>query len=175
MKLFNLRTNILLFLVICATGYFAFWYFSQPKTESAFVVKVLKSSKYKLTDDEITQFGKDFCVDSNSPTFHRDTNFLFTAYWIKVFINNDEIRLDGYLNPQFRELSDIESIKVTLKSLFSFRDELGILKNCVVKSNKIVLIQASHSTKYGEVVKVIDALKEIGAEPIILQIDDLQK
>lgn len=175
MKLFNLRTNILLFLAICATSYFAFWYFSEPKTESVFVIKVLKSTGYKLTDDEISQFAKDFCIDSNSPNFRENTDFLFKAYWIKIFIDNNEIRLDGYLNPQFRELSGIEPIKSELKSLFKSRDELGNLKNCVVKSNKIVWIQATRSTKYGDVVKIIDELKGIGAEPIILQIDDLPK
>lgn len=38
---------------------------------------------------------------------------------------------------------------------------------------KVVIIKAPHSTTYGDVVKIIDTVKSTGANPIILQIDDL--
>jgi biopolymer transport protein ExbD len=39
---------------------------------------------------------------------------------------------------------------------------------------KTVFVKAPKSIKYGEVVKVIDAIKLAGATPVGLQIDDLQ-
>ena len=41
------------------------------------------------------------------------------------------------------------------------------------KIEKTVFVKAPRSIKYGEVVKLIDAVKGTGAEPIGLQIDDL--
>jgi biopolymer transport protein ExbD len=38
---------------------------------------------------------------------------------------------------------------------------------------KTLVIKANRSTKYGDVVKIIDAVKSAGASPIVLQIDDL--
>ena len=100
---FNLRTNILLFLAICYDKLFCVLVFSEPKTESVFfVIKVLKSTGYKLTDDEISNLPKIFVLIQTLQFSVENTDFLFKAYWIKIFIDNNEIRLDGYLNPQFR-------------------------------------------------------------------------
>jgi biopolymer transport protein ExbD len=38
---------------------------------------------------------------------------------------------------------------------------------------KTVFVKAPRATKYGEVVKVIDAIKGAGANPVGLQVDDL--
>jgi biopolymer transport protein ExbD len=38
---------------------------------------------------------------------------------------------------------------------------------------KTVFIKAPRSVKYGDVVKVIDAIKGAGASPVGLQVDDL--
>jgi biopolymer transport protein ExbD len=38
---------------------------------------------------------------------------------------------------------------------------------------KTVFIKSPRSVKYGEVVRIIDAVKQAGAQPIGLQIDDL--
>jgi biopolymer transport protein ExbD len=38
---------------------------------------------------------------------------------------------------------------------------------------KTVFVKAPRSLKYGEVVKVIDAIKGAGANPVGLQVDDL--
>jgi biopolymer transport protein ExbD len=42
------------------------------------------------------------------------------------------------------------------------------------KIEKTVFIKAPRSIDYGSVVKVIDAVKLAGADPISLQIDDLE-
>ena len=41
------------------------------------------------------------------------------------------------------------------------------------KIEKTVFVKAPRSLKYGEVVKVIDAIKGAGASPVGLQVDDL--
>ena len=38
---------------------------------------------------------------------------------------------------------------------------------------KTVFVKAPRATKYGDVVKVIDAIKGAGASPVGLQVDDL--
>jgi biopolymer transport protein ExbD len=38
---------------------------------------------------------------------------------------------------------------------------------------KTVVIKANRSCRYGDVIKLIDAVKGTGANPIILQLDDL--
>jgi biopolymer transport protein ExbD len=42
------------------------------------------------------------------------------------------------------------------------------------KIPKIVFIKAPRNLAYGKVVKIVDAVKIAGAEPISLQIDDLE-
>jgi biopolymer transport protein ExbD len=59
-----------------------------------------------------------------------------------------------------------------LKKVFHEHELNPVYKPNSNKTLKTVFINTNLSTKYGEVVKVIHALKEISAEPIILQIDD---
>jgi hypothetical protein len=40
---------------------------------------------------------------------------------------------------------------------------------------KTVFVKAPRASRYGEVVKVIDAIKGAGANPIFLQVDDLPR
>ena len=69
-----------------------------------------------------------------------------------------------------------------LSDVFSKRLENGVINErfsgdpnlpLAEKIQKTVFIKAPRSIPYGEVVKVIDAVKVVGAKPISLQIDDL--
>ena len=75
-----------------------------------------------------------------------------------------------------------EQLIEKLKETFALRaenhvyDEAMALKDDVSESDKIlkvVFIRAPRGLSYGNVVKVIDAVKMSGANPISLQIDDL--
>ena len=70
-----------------------------------------------------------------------------------------------------------EKIVERLKFVFKERGEnlLSVVNSTGdVKVEKTVFIKAPRGTDYGSVAKVIDAVKLSGANPISLQIDDLQ-
>lgn len=60
-----------------------------------------------------------------------------------------------------------------LENVFAQRAENGVFDESNKNIVKTVFIKAPRSLPYGEVVKVVDAVKIAGADPISLQIDDL--
>ena len=61
-----------------------------------------------------------------------------------------------------------------LQAVFVQREENGVFDESNQKIVKTVFIKAPRDLAYGEVVKVVDAIKIAGADPISLQIDDLE-
>lgn len=70
-----------------------------------------------------------------------------------------------------------EPAKITerLSQIFLARHENHDSGDGYSHFEKTVFIKAPRSTDYGSVVKVIDAVKQAGADPISLQIDDLEQ
>ncbi|HEY2867812.1 MAG TPA: biopolymer transporter ExbD [Pyrinomonadaceae bacterium] len=69
-------------------------------------------------------------------------------------------------------VDDPDALITRLKSVFTQREENGMIDehgNVV----KIVFLKAPKNIGYGSVVKVIDAVKEAGGDPLALQIDYL--
>jgi biopolymer transport protein ExbD len=62
-----------------------------------------------------------------------------------------------------------------LTEIFQGRDANGVFREGTNEVEKTVFIKSPRSVRYGDVVKVIDAVKMAGAQPIGLQIDDLQQ
>lgn len=63
---------------------------------------------------------------------------------------------------------------LTQKLAQIFKDRQGkVMREGTNETEKTVFIKSPRSVKYGDVVKVIDAVKQAGAQPIGLQIDDL--
>jgi len=61
-----------------------------------------------------------------------------------------------------------------LREIFKEREANGVFKeNSPNEIEKTVFIKSPKSVRYGDVVKIIDAAKMVGASPIGLQIDDL--
>jgi biopolymer transport protein ExbD len=60
-----------------------------------------------------------------------------------------------------------------LAQTFQDRERNGVYKEGTTEVEKTVFVKAPRSVKYGDVVKVFDAIKGSGAQPIGLQIDDL--
>ena len=60
-----------------------------------------------------------------------------------------------------------------LQTVFAQREENGVFDESNQRIVKTVFIKAPRSLPYGEVVKVVDAVKIAGADPISLQVDDL--
>ena len=76
-------------------------------------------------------------------------------------------------NEPFGDVSDTEKLTNKLKEVFKLREENGTLREGTNEVEKTMFIKSPKSVRYGDVVKVIDAVKSVGASPIGLQIDDL--
>jgi biopolymer transport protein ExbD len=91
-----------------------------------------------------------------------------------VFINREGAKLR--LNQDdIGDISDTAPLTDKLKGVFADRESRGVLREGTNEVEKTVFIKAPKSVKYGDVVKVIDAVKLAGAQPIGLQIDDLEQ
>jgi biopolymer transport protein ExbD len=73
------------------------------------------------------------------------------------------------------DVSDPSLLTNSLAEQFKIRENNGTFREGTNEVEKTVFMKAPKSVPYGNVVKVIDAVKTAGAEPIGLQIDDLQE
>ena len=76
-------------------------------------------------------------------------------------------------NEPYGNVTEPEALTNKLKAVFKERQDKRILREGTNEVEKTLFIKSPRSVKYGDVVKVIDAVKEAGAQPIGLQIDDL--
>ena len=70
---------------------------------------------------------------------------------------------------------DAEPLTNKLREIFKTRESNGVFKEGTNEVEKTIFIKSPKSVHYGDVVKVIDAAKMAGAQPIGLQIDDLSE
>ena len=82
---------------------------------------------------------------------------------LKLKLNQDEM---GSVN-------DTGPLSSRLAQLFQQRKEQNAFRVGTTEVEKTVFIKAPRSMQYGNVVKVIDAIKGAGANPVGLQVDDL--
>lgn len=73
------------------------------------------------------------------------------------------------------DVSDTAELNGKLSKIFKDRENNGVFREGTNEVEKTVFIKSPRSVRYGNVVKVIDAAKTAGAQPIGLQIDDLSE
>jgi biopolymer transport protein ExbD len=78
---------------------------------------------------------------------------------------NDVTPLAQRLQAVFKQRKDQRAYRVGYETRTDVKEEDRI--------EKTVFVKAPRATKYGDVVKVIDAIKGAGASPVGLQVDDL--
>jgi biopolymer transport protein ExbD len=89
-----------------------------------------------------------------------------------VFVTGQN--LDLKLNQdEIGNVGDTGPLSSRLKTIFDDRENRGVFRPDSNEVEKTVFIKAPKGVPYGEVVKVIDAVKLAGADPVGLQIDDL--
>ncbi len=76
-------------------------------------------------------------------------------------------------NESTGDVSDASALTTRLAAIFKEREASGAFREGTNEVEKTVFIKSPRSIKYGEVVRIIDAVKQAGAQPIGLQIDDL--
>jgi biopolymer transport protein ExbD len=89
-----------------------------------------------------------------------------------VAINKSDMKLT-LNNEPFGDASNTEPLTEQLNKIFKDRETNRVLRDGTNEVEKTIFIKSPRSVKYGDVVKVIDAVKIAGAQPIGLQIDDL--
>ncbi len=83
----------------------------------------------------------------------------------KITLNNEDMG----------NVSDASALTDKLKAVFTDRTNGGVFREGTNEVEKTLFIKSPRSVKYGDVVRVIDAAKQAGAQPIGLQIDDLEQ
>lgn len=81
----------------------------------------------------------------------------------KITLNNEVVG----------DVTNTADLTSRLTAIFKDRDAAGVFREGTNEVEKTLFIKSPRSVKYGEVVRIIDAVKQAGAQPIGLQIDDL--
>jgi biopolymer transport protein ExbD len=71
-------------------------------------------------------------------------------------------------------VTDTSPLSARLTQIFKEREQNGVFREGTNEVEKTLFVKAPRAIRYNDVVKVIDAIKVTGAQPIGLQIDDLQ-
>lgn len=89
-----------------------------------------------------------------------------------VAINKDtkDVTLNNEL---YGNVTDTQKLIDKLREVFKQRADAGVLNENTNQVERTLFVKAPKSVRYGDVVQVIDAVKQAGASPIGLQIDDL--
>jgi biopolymer transport protein ExbD len=172
MKLYNFRTFLALFTTLSFVMCFTLWNYSEHKTIYTFRVKIPKAYNPNFTDEELREFFKSGGSMITIAELEK-RNFLLPNDDSFLIISPEK---DGKLkiNQQFNgTLENTNPLLEKLSEIFAYREKSGIFEENSYKVVKAVIVKAPRSVKYGDVLKVIDAVKTSGADPIVLQIDDL--
>jgi biopolymer transport protein ExbD len=94
-----------------------------------------------------------------------NTLIVFVDKENKLKLNQDEMG----------NIADPANLVNKLTEIFNYRDANGVFREGTNETEKTVFIKAPRSVKYGEVAKVVDAVKSAGAQPVGLQVDDLEQ
>lgn len=78
-------------------------------------------------------------------------------------------------NEAMGNTSDASPLTEKLAAVFKDREASGAFREGTNEVEKTLFVKSPRSVKYGDVVRVIDAAKQAGAQPIGLQIDDLEQ
>jgi biopolymer transport protein ExbD len=91
-----------------------------------------------------------------------------------VSINKDDLKVK--LNTEdVGDVTDTTPLQTRLKSVFEERQQKNVVREGTNEIEKTVFIKAPKGVRYGDVVKIIDGVKQAGAQPVGLQIDDLSE
>jgi biopolymer transport protein ExbD len=70
-------------------------------------------------------------------------------------------------------ISDTKKLENKLSEIFKQRENYGVFRVGSNEVEKTVFLKVSKSSKYGDFIKLVEAVKGAGAQPIGIQIDDL--
>jgi biopolymer transport protein ExbD len=108
------------------------------------------------------------------PKDQQDVNVKPNPLTLVVAINRND-RTVTLNNDSAGSVDDPSALTTKLADIFKQRENNGVFREGTNQVEKTLFIKSPKSVRYGDVVKVIDAAKQAGAEPIGLQVDDLSE
>jgi biopolymer transport protein ExbD len=106
------------------------------------------------------------------PKDQQNVNVKPNPLTLVVAINKDSKQITLNNDP-LGDVNDTEKLTNKLREIFKERENNGVFRENSNEVEKTLFIKSPKVIRYGDVVKVIDAAKMAGAQPIGLQIDDL--
>jgi len=94
---------------------------------------------------------------------------------LTLVVNISRDRALSLNNEPAGTVDEPDNLTNRLKGIYKERTDNGVFRENSNEIEKTIFIKAPKTVKYGDVVRVIDAVKIAGAEPIGLQIDDLSE
>lgn len=173
MKLRNVQLFLALSITVLFVAFFAIWNIqNNSKSTNSFRVRILPLTTLDEAPPEMYywDFQKSVFPQIKIPEplpkgIPTNDNILYVS-----LEKNGEIKFNF---KDFGNLDNTNFLSKKLSGIFYEREKIGIFEPGTDKIVKAIIIKVTLSAKYGDVVKVIDAVKSSGADPIILQIDDL--
>ncbi len=92
-----------------------------------------------------------------------------------VFVSLEKDGITKINQQNYGTVEDTAPLLEKLSEIFADRERDGVFEEDSNKIAKAVMVKATRSDKYGNVVKIVDIVKSSGADPIVLQIDELPK
>jgi biopolymer transport protein ExbD len=89
-----------------------------------------------------------------------------------LFVSIDETGKLKLNSENEGDVAETKFLKERLTALFREREKAGVYQPGNWKVVKAVGIETAHSIKYGDFIKVVDAVRQSGADPIVLLLDD---
>lgn len=176
MKLRNVQLFLALFITALFVTLFAVWnIFNKPSPAYSIKVNIPKAFNPNFSDAEF----EDFCLQNADiipiSAFEKFGQSCFVLpHNNRILIVSLDSKRDLKINSlDIGNFENLIPLTERLKAIFNERKSVGIFEENSDEIYKTVVVKAPLSTKYGDVVKVIDAVKTSGADPIILQIDEL--
>lgn len=111
--------------------------------------------------------------ETKIPNESRDGNVTPNPLALVVTVSPDlNLKINNENN--YGTVSQPQNLQEKLLQTFNERTMNGVLRQGTNEIEKTVFIKAPRTLPYGEVAKVVDAVKQTGANPIGLQIDNLE-
>jgi len=89
-----------------------------------------------------------------------------------LFVSIDETGKLTLNSEDEGNVSDTNFLIARLSEIFREREKAGVYEPGKWKIVKAVGVRAEHSIKYGDFIRVVEAVKQSGADPIVLLIDE---
>lgn len=108
------------------------------------------------------------------PKDQQDINVKPNPLTLVVAISRDDRKI-ALNNESTGSVDDPSPLTAKLAEIFKTRESNGVFREGTNQVEKTLFIKSPKSVHYGDVVRVIDAAKQAGADPIGLQVDDLSE